>query len=228
MRLIRSLLLFLALFLAVVPAAAYEAASVRSEEINQCLPGELMTWGDGRDRPVSGPINFRYDHSGAPPWFAENQVILMVGRAAEAWSQCGVKGSFVSDPGSRGAVLVQWSEKESRGNFGLADLGNRRLSLSAAMFGLLKSRNPRYDSTYTLQMTISHEMGHFFGLMDHSRRCVDVVSYYTVGSQSCYTRNPGGMKGVVEYRHLFPTACDIERCRAVNKQPPLSGGRLPR
>lgn len=223
------LMMLLVVVLLTAPSvSAYEAETVRRQEINQCLPGELMTWGDGRDRPVSGPINFRYDHSGAPPWFAENQVILMVGRAAEAWSQCGVKGSFVSGLVSSGAVLVQWSEKESRGNFGLADLGNRRLSLSAAMFGLLKSRNPRYDSTYTLQMTISHEMGHFFGLMDHSRRCVDVVSYYTVASQSCYTRAAGGMKGVPEYRHLFPTACDIERCRAVNKQPPLSGGRLPR
>jgi hypothetical protein len=112
---------------------------------------------------------------------------------------------------------VQWSEQYSGGNFGLANLGQRTLSLGPQAFRLLRERNPAYDATQILQMVIAHEMGHFFGLMAHSRRCVDVLSYYHDGKgQTCYKRDPGDSGGVVEYRHILPTACDIERCRQVN------------
>jgi hypothetical protein len=30
-----------------------------------------------------------------------------------------------------------------------------------------------------------------------------------------------------EYRSTLPTACDIERCRAINRMPPLPDGKLP-
>jgi hypothetical protein len=76
-------------------------------------------------------------------------------------------------------------------------------------------------------MVISHEMGHLFGLMAHSRRCVDVMSYYKNGKgEACYSRDPSQINSVPEYRNLLPTACDIERCRAANGKPPLPGGRL--
>ena len=43
-----------------------------------------------------------------------------------------------------------------------------------------------------LQMVLSHETGHFFGLMAHSRRCIDVMSYYTdAQGQTCSTRDGG-------------------------------------
>jgi hypothetical protein len=89
------------------------------------------------------------------------------------------------------------------------------------MFGLLARRNPRHPAAETLQMAISHEMGHFFGLMAHSRRCVDVMSYYDNGKgDTCSTRDGGSYKALPEYRSLLPTACDIARCRAVNGVPP--------
>jgi hypothetical protein len=124
-------------------------------------------------------------------------------------------------------IAVQWSEKGSGGNFGLANLGKRTISLGPGAFDLLKSRNPTYDARETLQLVISHEMGHFFGLMAHSRRCVDVLSYYDNGKgEKCYSRDPSQLRTLREYRHILPTACDIERCRKINGMSPLSGGRL--
>jgi predicted Zn-dependent protease len=118
-------------------------------------------------------------------------------------------------------VVVQWNAFETRGNFALANLSQRTLSLSADMFRLLARRNPRHPAADTLQMAISHEMGHFFGLMAHSRRCVDVMSYYDNGKgDTCSTRDGGSYKALPEYRALLPTACDIARCRAVNGVPP--------
>lgn len=217
-------------------ACSYAAAadSVRTQEINQCLSGELVTWGDGRDRAaVSSQLKFAYSHADAPEWFAEAQVAGMVAKAAAEWSQCGIATQMVSGGVfnllQQNVVRVQWSDKGSRGNFGLANLGNKTLSLGPKAFLLLKTRNPKYDARETLQMVISHEMGHFFGLMAHSRRCVDVVSYYDNGKgDKCFSRDPSQMRLFKEYRNVLPTACDIERCRIINGKPPLPDGRLNR
>lgn len=66
-------------------------------------------------------------------------------------------------------------------------------------------------------MTLAHEMGHFLGLLAHSRRCVDVMSYYHDGrGNHCSARELALLKSFVEYRSTLPTACDIQRCRAIN------------
>jgi hypothetical protein len=220
-RLLRAVRALLPALLACQAAAG--APSIRSQEIAQCLPGELSTWGDGRDRPAAGgAVHLLYRHAGAPAAFSEAQVLSAVQRAAQAWAGCGVPAEVVSEeaaalyPGT--LAVVQWNEAQTRGHFALAHLGQRSLSLSARMFDLLAVRNPRHPAYSTLQMAISHEMGHFFGLMAHSRRCVDVMSYYDDGhGQTCRTRDGGSYKAVMEYRALLPTACDIERCRAVNR-----------
>jgi hypothetical protein len=214
------------LLLTLAAAGDQALAATRNEEIAECLPGDIATWGDGQDRKaISSPLRFHYRHAGAPPWFSETLVRKSVTRAADAWAGCGIPVQQIDAAGyalnPKDVVVVEWSEPGSRGNFGLANLGQRSLSLSPASFQLLNSRNPRYDSTQTLQMVVSHEMGHFFGLMAHSRRCVDVLSYYHDGKGGkCNTRNPAGTAGVVEYRHLLPTACDIKRCRLANGLPP--------
>jgi hypothetical protein len=205
--------------------------SVRSQEINQCLNGEMITWGDGRDRPaINTPLKFTYSHVDAPEWFTDAVVSKMVTNAVAAWGQCGVPAVMSGRDSTKaqpGVIRVQWSEKESGGNFGLANLSVRTLSLGPKAFGLLKSRNPAHDARETLQLVISHEMGHFFGLMAHSRRCVDVLSYYDNGKgEKCTSRDPSQMRTVKEYRHVFPTACDIERCRKTNGLPTLLNGRL--
>ncbi len=223
-----------AMAFAAILGGAVEVATAetsRSQEINECRVGEIGTWGDGRDRPaLASPLVFTYNPDGAPPWFSASQVAGMVAKAAEAWSDCGVRGEVAPWTGAAepGQVLVQWHQRDSLGNFGLANLDRRTLSLGPDAFQMLRDRNPAHDAGETLQMTLSHEMGHFFGLMAHSRRCVDVLSYYHNGrGGKCFKRDPSAPKLVVEYRHTLPTACDIERCRRANGQPPLPGGRLP-
>jgi hypothetical protein len=120
-------------------------------------------------------------------------------------------------------VVVKWDEVESGGNIGLANFSRRTLSLSPRVFGILKTKNPKYDARETLQMVISHEMGHLFGLMAHSKRCIDVLSYYDNGKgEACFSRDPLWKNRMVEYRSTLPTACDINRCRKANGNPSLS------
>lgn len=201
--------------------------SVREQEIKECR-NELATWGDGLDRPAaSSALNFTYNPAAAPAWFPDALVAALVAKAATAWAQCGVSSEMVSWTGSRRSgqdvIIVQWSEKDSGGNFGLANLGRRTLSLGPKAFEMLRTRNPAHDARDTLQMVISHEMGHFFGLMAHSRRCVDVLSYYHNGKgEKCFSRDPSQVRSVTEYRHVLPTACDIARCRQANGVSPLN------
>ena len=66
-------------------------------------------------------------------------------------------------------------------------------------------------------MVISHEMGHLFGVMAHSKRCVDVTSYYGDGRGArCSIRGGSVLAPGVEYRSTLPTACDIQRCVALS------------
>lgn len=218
----RTVVLLLALLLTQACPPA-QSQSLREQEIAQCLAGEVMSWGDGVDRPALGsPMVFVYDPSAAPAWFDQNVVLSALERAATAWSLCGVPGKVVgrtlaSAPSNAAVVWVRWSDLGSRGNFGLADFGQRSLTLGPAAFALLKARNPAYDARQTLQMVISHEMGHLFGLMTHSKRCVDVTSSYVSSKgEACFARDRSQLKTVVEYRSSLPTACDIARCKIAN------------
>lgn len=216
-----ALLLALPALLAGQPAQSADHL-IRVQEIAECRTGEIGTWGDGRDRAaVDSTLRLVYDHEGAPAWFDESLVLATLRRAAEAWSGCGVPATVSSRaPGAelpQGAVLVHWDDRLVRGNFGLAHVGLRRLWLGPAAFRTLRARNPAYPAHETLQMVVSHEMGHLFGLMDHSSRCVDVMSYYDNGrGEHCRARggNDRGWRG--DYRALLPTACDLQRCRAAN------------
>lgn len=213
----------LLLLCSMLTGTAARAASVREAEMASCLSGEISTWGDGQDRAaIARQVQLVYRHAGAPPRFSEATVRLALQRAATAWSACGVPGAVVAEAGAPAeAVVVAWDDAATQGNFALADLGRRRLWLSRAMFDLLQQRNPGFPAGETLQMAISHEMGHFFGLMAHSHRCVDVMSYYHDGKgHTCTTRDGSSYRSVPEYRALLPTACDIARCRAVNRVSP--------
>ncbi len=221
--------LFALLLLGLVPAVQAQS-NLREQEIAQCQPQEVATWGDGRDRRAaaagSGSLVLAYRHDDAPPWFSPAQVLGVVQRAAQAWSACGVAVKVQAiAPGGRvppGAVLVLWSDGAAGGNFGLANLGTHSLALGPAAFRMLNQRNPAHPAADTLQMVVSHEMGHFFGLMAHSRRCVDVMSYYDNGrGERCFTREGSMPPTRGDYRALLPTACDIARCRALNA-PPLT------
>lgn len=216
----------LALLAALSSPGAQAFSDTRAQEIAQCLPGELQTWNDGRDAPSPhGAWLFVYAHAGAPQAFSAAQVLGVLQRAAQAWAPCGLPVQVMDEAQARarppdpaqGRVRVQWDDAAVRGNFAAANLTQRTLNLSPAMFALLRQRNPAHPALQTLQMSVSHEMGHFLGLVAHSRRCVDVMSYYHDGrGNHCSARVPDAMKSFVEYRSSLPTACDIARCRAVN------------
>lgn len=224
---LQKLLASICLFLTGLSCIAAE--SVRDLEIQECRPGEISTWSDGTDRAAAvSSLLIAYRHDDAPAWFDSRQVQELLARAAREWSKCGIPISVVAlgipDGDRQQTLRVQWSEKESLGNFGLANLTRRTLSLGPQAFALLRSRNPSHDATQTLQMVISHEMGHFLGLMAHSRRCIDVLSYYHDGKGAkCFSRDLSGVNAVVEYRHTLPTACDIQRCRIANVFPVAPG-----
>ena len=120
-------------------------------------------------------------------------------------------------------IAVHWSDKDKSGTIGLANITQKILTFSPEVFRKLKDINaakklPIEYLMETLQMTASHEIGHFQGLSSHSKRCVDVLSYYAVGGKKCNMRGNVPMpKNVYEYRSSLPTACDIERCRMANK-----------
>ena len=205
--------------------SALADAGSRNQEILQCSEAEIVTWGDGQDRPTSAAsFIFFYKHSGAPPWFQERQVMNLLARASAEWSKCGIPAQVTQWQGqienTKGIVLVQWDASGNVGHFGLANLSQNQLSLGVQAFHLLNQRNPTHNALDTLQMVLAHEMGHFYGMLAHSRRCVDVLSYYNDGKGGqCFTRDPSQLKLFPEYRSSLPTACDIQRCRLLNRIP---------
>jgi hypothetical protein len=200
---------------------SYAGSSVREEEITTCQAGEIETWPDGNDHPISErSLKFFYAAEHAPAWLDERTVRSALEDAAASWSACGIQISILraSLITPKKVIRVQWSERESRGNVGVSDLTNRVLSLAPSTFELIHSKNPSYDARITLQMTLSHEMGHFLGLEAHSKRCVDVLSYYTYGADGvCFSRDKSQFNSVIEYRSSLPTECDIQRCKRLNQ-----------
>mgnify|MGYP003341572562 FL=1 len=204
--------------------AASAAFALRENEIAQCLPNEVATWGDGGpDGPMlSQRMLFVYDHKGAPASVSEESVFSVLQQAASAWQQCGGQNAvmlkrdvFANSEMVRISVL--WTDLEKTGAIGLANLGNKTLALSPQSFVKLQKSNALQPIMETLQMVVSHEMGHFHGLMAHSKRCVDVLSYYSNDAgEACLIRNKGVLPRTFEYRALLPTACDLQRCRAAN------------
>lgn len=72
-------------------AANIDAERSRDNEISQCKPDELYSWGDGEDYSVAKGLNtFIYDHSEAPKWFDEKMVLSLISKVITEWSKCGV------------------------------------------------------------------------------------------------------------------------------------------
>jgi uncharacterized protein YfcZ (UPF0381/DUF406 family) len=222
--LMRNVYKLIIILLTLTSSMAQAVVELRNQEIAECSEGEIKTWEDNRDTVAKfSPIVFYYDHTGAPAWFSEKQVSELIERAASAWSQCGIPALVVTKNNktnqSAGIVKIDWDVAGSRGNFGLANLTQNQLSLGSAAFQLLNQRNPKHNASETLQMVLSHEMGHFYGMMAHSRRCIDVLSYYHDGKGGqCYSRFPDIIRKFPEYRSTLPTACDIQRCKILNRK----------
>ncbi len=222
--LIHNLSKLIILLLALTSSCVHAVVELRNQEISECSQSEIKTWEDNRDTAAKfSPIVFYYDHTGAPAWFSEKQVSELIERAASAWSQCGIPALVVNKNNkaypSTSMVSIDWNIAGSRGNFGLANLTQNQLSLGLPAFQLLNQRNPKHNALETLQMVLSHEMGHFYGMLAHSRRCIDVLSYYhDVKGGQCYSRFPDIIRKFPEYRSTLPTACDIQRCKILNRK----------
>lgn len=144
MRLLFASFIFCTLTLvAVLPLFAAE--SLRTQEINTCLAGEIVTWGDGRDRPAgTSLLKITYNPGSSPDWISTEQVVGMITKAADAWSQCDVPIQMVAWNNSlakqHDIVVVKWDEKGSMGNFGLTNFKSRTLSIGPNAFNLLKQK----------------------------------------------------------------------------------------
>ena len=206
--------------------AATKEYSLRESEIAQCLPNELVTWKDGpSDTKMISPIMvYVYDHQGAPASVTEESVLSVLHNSTQAWDQCGGQNTVylkreVNDTIAGLKIAVQWNDDDKLGTIGLANITKKTLTLSPESFQNLKKSNPNRNLMETLQMVVSHEVGHFQGLLAHSKRCVDVLSYYTNDAgEKCTIRDNGVMPKNFEYRSLLPTACDIQRCVAANSK----------
>jgi len=222
--LMRNVCKLIILLLALTSSCVQAVVELRNQEITECSQSEIKTWEDNRDTAAKfSPIVFYYDHTGAPAWFSEKQVSELIERAASAWSLCGIPAVVVTKNNkanqSSSIIRIDWDVAGSRGNFGLANLTQNQLSLGLPAFQLLNQRNPKHNALETLQMVLSHEMGHFYGMMAHSRRCIDVLSYYHDGKGGqCYSLFPDIIRKFPEYRSTLPTACDIQRCKILNRK----------
>jgi hypothetical protein len=213
------------------PRPTSKEYALRQEEISQCLTEDIQNWGDGeKDSKMLGTkMVFVYQHLGAPKSVPEQSILTVLKAAASSWDQCGGTNLVMSDKDYTTStaglkITVDWNEKETVGTIGIANITQRKLTFNpetvqkVIQINASKNLNGSY-LLETLQMTASHEMGHFQGLSAHSKRCVDVLSYYSVGGEKCTTRNGGPMPvSFYEYRSSLPTSCDIERCRIANKK----------
>ena len=213
------------------PRPTPKELALRQEEISQCLTDDIKNWGDGeKDSKMLGTkMVFVYQHLGAPKSVTEQSILTVLKAAASSWDQCGGTNLVMSDKDYTTStaglkITVDWNEKETVGTIGIANITQRKLTFNpetvqkVIQINASKNLNGSY-LLETLQMTASHEMGHFQGLSAHSKRCVDVLSYYSVGGEKCTTRNGGPMPvSFYEYRSSLPTSCDIERCRIANKK----------
>lgn len=217
-----AILSMLPALLILATGACHASSVLRNLEITQCEASEIVTWGDGQDRALAvDTLTFHYAHIGAPRWFEQQEVLDLLKKVTTEWSRCGIpaKAGLVDSatrPSSKD-IIIRWDTASNVGHFGLSDVSRHQLLLGAEAFRLLNQRNATNDSVATLQMVLSHEIGHFYGLMDHSRRCIDTLSYYHDGKGGqCRTRHPDAFKRFKEYRSSLPTACDIQRCRMLN------------
>ena len=204
--------------------AASKEYSLRDSEIAQCLPNEIANWNDGaKDTKMLSPsMVYVYEHQGAPAGVSEDAVFSVLQQAASAWDQCGGQNTVMLkrdlfDTKGIFKIAVQWNDDDKLGTIGLANITKKTLTLSPEAFANLKKANASRNLMETLQMVVSHEVGHFQGMTSHSRRCVDVLSYYSNDAgEKCFIRDNGVMPKNFEYRSLLPTACDIQRCRMAN------------
>jgi hypothetical protein len=141
-------------------AARADPAQMRADEIAHC-PAVPATWGDGQDRPAPvRQMRFAYAPANAPADFSATQVSAMIVAALAGWRACGLTLDWLGEDSARATHVIAWQPQDDGQRIAWTDLRAHRLWLSPRVFALLRQRNPALMSS-TLQMTLSHEIGHF-------------------------------------------------------------------
>jgi len=207
-----------------------EAQRQRAKEVAECPEGEMATQTAHGNVPANamavasrfGSLRFAYNPALAPESVAEARLSGMISAAAQAWSACGIRGEFSGTTqelaGAANSFVVQWYNSE-----GVPIAGYRKgatIYLNSGHYQALRAHSEAY-ALDVMQHLISHEMGHAFGLIEHSARCVDVMA--TEDSFDKCDREPAAPRTLQDSGKIFfikgqafPTACDIKRCRQVN------------
>jgi hypothetical protein len=207
-----------------------EAQQLRAKEVAECPEGEMATQTAHGNVPVNAmavagrfnSLRFAYNPALAPESMPEARLGGMISAAALAWSACGIPGQFVGTTqelaGTDNTFVVQWYNSE-----GVPIAGYRKgttIYLNAGHYQTMRAHSEVYAQD-VMQHLISHEMGHAFGLVEHSARCVDVMA--TEDSFDKCDREPAAPRTLQDAGKIFfikgqafPTACDIKRCRQVN------------
>lgn len=211
-----------------------QAQQRRLQEIASCPEGEIATMtAHGPATPAAfarpGTIGFMYNPTLAPEGLPEPVLSEMIRKAASAWSACGIQGVFGGTTqevdGTGSTVVFQWYNSD-----GVPTAGYQKgatIYLNHGHFSALRSHSEKYAMDI-LQTLISHEMGHVFGLREHSARCLDVMATWDAFDKC--ERAPAANR-IIEDKgrrfsmpsHAFPTACDIRRCRMANGVPEKVG-----
>lgn len=202
------------------------AQAERQRQIAQCNDNDMATTtahGTQASYPVGySTLRFFYNPALAPEGVSEAQMAAMIANAGGAWSACGIRGEYAGptqDLDARdNATVFQWFNSD-----GVPIAGYRKGStiyLNIAVFQKWHSVSPKY-AMEALQQVISHEMGHGYGVVEHSARCIDVMATYDAFDKC--EQSPVAPRliedgdRVFQLRaHTLPTACDIQRCRKVN------------
>ncbi|WP_121242371.1 hypothetical protein [Sulfurisoma sediminicola] len=207
-----------------------EAQRLRATEVAECPDGEMATQTAHGNVPVNAlavagrfnSLRFAYNPALAPESVPEARLAGIISAAAQAWSACGIRGEFVGTTqdmsGAANTFVVQWYNSE-----GVPIAGYRKgttIYLNAGHYQTMRAHSEVYAQD-VMQRLISHEMGHAFGLVEHSARCVDVMA--TEDSFDKCDRDPAAPRTIRDTDKLFfvkqqafPTACDIKRCRLIN------------
>lgn len=215
------------------PAAQAE----RQRQIAQCNDNDIaITTAHGTQASYHvgySSLRFFYNPALAPEAVSEAQMAALIGNAGGAWSACGIRGEYAGltqDLDARdNATVFQWFNSD-----GVPIAGYRKGStiyLNIAVFQKWHAVSPKY-AMEALQQVIAHEMGHSYGVVEHSARCIDVMATYD-SFDKC-EQSPvaprlieDGERVFQMRAHTFPTACDIQRCRRVNSAVRLLAGEKP-
>lgn len=153
-------------------------------------------------------FTWRYNPQHAPAWLTSDEAQVLVQRAAQSWTACGVQMVYagVTDrsPGRMdGSNVVGWSETLPPKLRGLT-VGRAHAGALLERDVLIRSDRKEFQFyPRLLQKVIIHEFGHAIGLA-HSDRCDDVMTL----AADCPKADPDSLP-------LAPTARDLARCQAI-------------